>query len=155
MSAFAWAVVPALEKRYSICATSGIPGARSAAISAGATQAWAVWVIDVALPTTVRRGEPGTPITVICVPMRTPAPWPSVSSTTCPGCVAQWPEINVRSSTGPPGEARPTTVICCCMGRKGPDWPGGGGTSIVAVTVVSGNGPAAAVTPGSRTVAAS
>src|SRR6516164_2435781 len=81
-SAFTWAVVPALANRYSICATSGVPGARSAAISAGATQAWAVWVIDVAVPTTVRCGEPGTPVTAICVPMATPAPRPSDSSTT-------------------------------------------------------------------------
>src|SRR6516225_2420848 len=155
MSAFTWAVVPALAKRYSICAMSGDPGARSAAISAGATQAWAVRVIEVARPTTVRGGEPGTPVTVTGDPMATPAPWPSVSSTTCPGCVAQWPEVSVRSSTGPPGEARPATVICCCSGREGPDWPGGGGTSMVAVTVVWGNGPAAAVTPGKRVVAAS
>src|SRR6516165_10712317 len=145
MSALTWAVVPALAKRYSICATSGSPGARSAAISEGITQAWAVRVIDVAVPTTVRRGEPGTSVTVTCVPIATVEPWPSVSSTTCPGCVAQWPECSVRSSTGPPGEARPTTVICCCIEREGPDWPGGGGTSIVAVTVVCGNGPAAAV----------
>src|SRR6516165_241648 len=124
--------------------------ARSAATSAGATQAWAVLVIDVALPTTVRRGEPGTPVTVICVPMPTRDAWPSVSTTACPGCVAQWPEISVRSSTGPPGDARPTTVICWVA-----DWPGGGGTSMVAVTVVWGNGPAAAVTPARWVVAAS
>src|SRR5215468_2080832 len=123
MSALTSAVVAALAKRYSICTTSGVPGARSAAISAGATQAWAVVVIDVAVPTTVRRGEPGTPVTVSCVPMPTREAWPSVSTTACPGCVAQWPEISVRSSTGPPGDARPTTVICCCVWREGPDWP--------------------------------
>ena len=39
--------------------------------------------------TTVRRGDPGTPVTVTCDPMPTVAPWPSVSSTTCPGWVAQ------------------------------------------------------------------
>ena len=39
--------------------------------------------------TTVRRGEPGTPVTVICVPMPTGEAWPSASSTACPGCVAQ------------------------------------------------------------------
>ena len=128
--------------------------------SAGTTtQAVAVWVIDVAVPTTVRRGEPGTLVTVICVPMPTrgawpSGAWPSVSSTACPGCVAQWPAISVRSSTGPPGDARPTTVICWA-GRETPNWPCAGGTSIVAVTVVSGNGPAAAVTPASRVVAAS
>src|SRR6516165_4057240 len=158
-SAFTWVVVPALAKRYSICARSGVPGARSAAISAGATQTWAVWVIDVAVPTTVRRGEPGTPVTAICVPMPTgeawpSEAWPSVSTTACPGCVAQRPECSVRSSTGPPGQARPTTVICC-VGREEPDWPGRGDTSIVAVTVVSGNGPAAAVTSARPVVAAS
>src|SRR6516165_10067862 len=50
--------------------------ARSAAISAGATQAWAVRVIEVARPTTVRGGEPGTPVTLTGDPMATPAPWP-------------------------------------------------------------------------------
>src|SRR6516165_7543914 len=128
MSAVTWAVVPALEKRYSICVTCGAPGARSAEISAGVTQAWAVWVIDLAKPTTVRCGDPGTPVTVICAPMATAGP--RSVSTTCPGWVAQWPEVSVRSSTGPPGEARPATVICCCSGRAGPDWPGGGGTSM-------------------------
>src|SRR6516225_8991938 len=155
MSAFTWAVVPALANRYSICARSGDPGARSAAISAGVTQAWAVLVIEVAVPTTVRCGEPGALFTVTGVPMATVAPWPSVSSTTCPGCVAQWPDFSVRSSTGPPGEARPATVSCCSMGRGGPDWPAGGGTSMIVVTVAWGNGPAVAVTPGSRVVAAS
>jgi hypothetical protein len=38
MSAFTWAVVPALAKRYNSWLTSGVPGARSAAISVGVTQ---------------------------------------------------------------------------------------------------------------------
>src|SRR5260370_26424741 len=156
MSAFTSALVPAVEKRYSICVTSGVAGARSAAISAGTTQPCAVSVIDVAKPTTVRCGDPGTPVTVICVPMPIDGPIRMSFSTTCPGCVAQWPDSRVRSSTGPSGEERPTMVSYSWKTPPGgPEWPGGGVTGMFAVTVVSGNGPAAAVTPGSRVVAAS
>src|SRR5947207_1607105 len=84
MSAFTAAVVPALEKRYSICDTSGVPAACSAAISAGVTQPCAVPVTDVATPTTVSFGEPGTPVTVICDPTARFRPgW--LDSTICPG----------------------------------------------------------------------
>ena len=74
MSALISLPVAALEKRYSIWLTSGAPGARSAATSDGSTQAWAVWVIEVAKPTMVRCGDPGTPVTVICVPICSPGP---------------------------------------------------------------------------------
>ena len=146
----------ALEKRYSIWLTSGAPGARSAATSDGSTQAWAVWVIEVAKPTMVRCGDPGTPVTVICVPICSPGPRASFS-TTWSGCAGQWPDSSVRSSTGPPGEGRPTTVSCVWNTPPpgGPETPGGGVTGMVAVTVASGNGPAAAVTPGRCAVAAS
>ena len=58
----------------------------------------------------------------------------------------------VTAAAGPFPQA---TVSCCSMGRGGPDWPAGGGTSMIVVTVAWGNGPAVAVTPGSRVVAAS
>src|SRR5579862_8480228 len=154
MSALTSAMVAALEKRYSIWLAAGVPGARSAAASAGSTQACAVWVIDVAKPTTSRRGDPGAPVTVTRAPTLTPGPRSS-PSTTCPTLVGQWPDFSVRSSTGPPGDARPTTVSCVWNTPEGPDCPDGGPTGMVALTVVSGNGPAAAVTPGSRVVAAS
>src|SRR5712671_3557878 len=90
MSAFTAAVVPALEKRYSICDTCGVPAACSAAISAGVTQPCAVPVTDVATPTTVSFGEPGTPVTVICDPTARFRPdW--LDNTICPGPVAQRP----------------------------------------------------------------
>ena len=49
--------------RYSICALAGAPGARSRAISPGVTQPSAVFVIELAKPTTVRAGAPGAPVT--------------------------------------------------------------------------------------------
>ena len=143
----------ALEKRYSIWLTSGAPGARSAAISEGSTQAWAVWVIEVAKPTMVRCGDPGRPVTVIWVPMFSPGPRVSLR-TIWSGWVGQRPDSSVRSSTGPPGDGRPTRASCCWKTPGGP-WPGGGVNGTSAVMVVSGKGPAAAVTPGRCAVAAS
>src|SRR5215470_4722126 len=103
MSAFTAAAVAALEKRYSICDTSAAPAACSAPISPGVTQPCAVPVADVAMPTTVSLGEPGTPVTVTCDPIPSCRPdW--LDSTTCPGPVGQWPALSVRSSTAPPGE---------------------------------------------------
>src|SRR6266487_2833000 len=103
MSAFTAAVVPALEKRYRICDTSGVPAACSAAISAGVTQPCAVPVTDVATPTTVSFGEPGAPVTVICDPTARFRPdW--LDNTICPGPEAQWPDFSVRSSSGPADE---------------------------------------------------
>ena len=75
------ALVAALAKRYSIWLTAGAPGARSAATSDGRTQAWAVWVIEVAKPTMTRCGEPGTPVTVIWAPSCSPGPRASFSTT--------------------------------------------------------------------------
>ena len=74
MSALIWLLVAALEKRYSIWLAPGVPGARSAATSDGSTQAWAVWVIEVAKPTMVRCGDPDTPVTVIWAPICSPGP---------------------------------------------------------------------------------
>src|ERR1700756_700501 len=100
-------------------------------------------------------GDPGTPVTVTWAPSCSPGPRTS-PSTTWSGCVGQWPDSSVRSSTGPPGEGRPTTVNWVWnTPPEGPDWPDGGATGMVAVTVASGNGPAAAVTPGRCAVAAS
>src|SRR5260370_30621957 len=160
MSVFTAAVVPALEKRYSICDASGVPAACSAAISAGVTQPCAVPVTDVATPTTVSFGEPGTPVTVICDP--TPRFRPDwLDNTICPGPVAQWPAFSVRSSSGPPGEERPTRVSRWWRVIGVPvAWPPDetwmdGGTCVVTETGGSGDGPADAVAPGSRVVAAS
>ena len=58
------AAVPALTNRYSICAAGGVPGVRSAAIWPGTTQPSADWLIELAMPTTVSCGVPGTPVTV-------------------------------------------------------------------------------------------
>ena len=55
MSALTWAALPALAKRYSIWSAAGAPLPSRAAISAGVTQPWAVPVIEVATPTTVKR----------------------------------------------------------------------------------------------------
>ena len=140
-------LLAALENRYSICASPEPP---SAAISAGSTHACPVRVTEVAVPTTVRRGEPGTPLSVICVPGWTsPLPWPLLAHTTSAVVRTQRPEVRVRSSTGPPGEVRPVSVMGTSSAPTAP------GVLISAVTVVSGNGPDAAVTPGSRVVAAS
>jgi len=110
ISAFTAAVVAALENRYSICEASGAP-ACSAAISPGVTQACAVPVAEVAMPATVSVGKPGTPVTVTCDPASSGRPdW--LDNTICPGPWAQWPAVSVRSSTGPPGEARPTRMSC-------------------------------------------
>ena len=78
MSALISPPVAALEKRYSIWLTSAVPGARRAATSDGSTQAWAVWVIEVAKPTMVRCGAPGTPVTVTWVPI--PIDGPNLAS---------------------------------------------------------------------------
>ena len=77
-----------------------MPGARSAASSAGVTQASAVPVTEVATPTTVSRGEPGTPFTVTRAPTDTGGPCPLPDQTTSPACRAQRPAVSVRSSTG-------------------------------------------------------
>src|SRR5262249_39532224 len=111
MSEFTAAAVPAVENWESIGETSGVPAACSAAISDGVTQPCAVSVTDVAMPTTVSFGEPGTPVTVSCDP--TPSCRPDwLDNTICPGPSAQWPAFSVRSSTWPPGEERPTRVSC-------------------------------------------
>src|SRR5215472_15808945 len=110
-SLFTATAVAALEKRYSICDTCGAPAECSAAISPGVTQPCAVPVTDVAMPTTVSFGEPASPVTVSCEPRLTFSP-AALDSTTCPGPVGQWPEVSVRSSTGPPGEERSTRVSC-------------------------------------------
>src|SRR3984893_18685533 len=152
MAADTAAAVPASEKRYSIWAAFGAPAVCSAATSDGATQPWAVPVTDVAMPTTVSLGEPGTPVTVSWDPI--PACRPSwLDRTICPGPSAQWPAVSVRSSTGPPGEAPPPRVSGwhTVTGLPFLAWPAEtvttGVTCAVTATVVSGNGPVEAVTP--------
>ncbi len=106
--------MPALRNRYSICAMAGVPAARSLAISLGTTQPAAELVTESATPTTVSTGFPGTPVMVSRVPSGMELSEPGLGSldrTIWPGPRAQCPDCRVRSSTGPPGEARPTRVI--------------------------------------------
>src|SRR5215468_8023318 len=142
----AW--VSAWWNRYIICASAGACGGRRAAISAGSTQPLAVSVIDLATPTTVSTGCPGALVTVIWVPMSCAAvlgpPWKSRERTISPGRCAHRPASSVRSSTGPPEEARPATVAGCSVTPPS--------VLIRGVMVASANGPAAAVTCGSRRV---
>ena len=65
------AALPALRKRYSICSAAGTPGARRRATSLGTTQPSAELVAELAMPTTVSVGRPGTPVTAIFVPSGT------------------------------------------------------------------------------------
>ena len=74
VSARTAAAVPASRNRYSFCTLAGVPGGRSFAISAGSTQASADPVIEAAMPTTVSRGVPGTPVTVRVEPTGTLPP---------------------------------------------------------------------------------
>src|ERR1700691_1899028 len=128
---------PALRNWYTICAVAGAPGARRAATSPGVTQPSAVFVTDVAMPTTVSAGLRGTLVAVITVPSGSARPLPD--STTWPDWSAQWPACSTMSSTGPPGDARPASVIGGCAPPPTGDR-----------TVASANGPPAAVTCGSR-----
>src|SRR5215472_2133804 len=129
-SARSCAAEPALANRYSICAAAGVPAGRRTVAWAGATQAPAVPVIERAYPTTVSLGFPGAEVTVTLAPSGAGIVGPLcgtlLDSTIWPGRCAQWPEVRVRSSTGPPGDARPTTVRV--TGGRG----GGGGPVVPA-----------------------
>ena len=104
--------------------------------SAGRTQPSAVFVTEFAMPTTVSACLP----TVIVEPSW-PGPFAFAESTIWLSFVGQWPCCKVRSSTGPPGEDRPTRfsgveiVPLTC------------GMVTCAVTLSAANGPATAVTP--------
>ncbi len=87
-SALMAAAVAALRNRYSSCAVSGVPCACSRVISPGVTQPPAVPVTELASPTTVSVGLPGTPVRVIF--------WPSGGSRISPGA-------GLESSTTWPG----------------------------------------------------
>ncbi len=143
-SARTWASVPALANRYSSCAPGAAPGGCRAATSAGATQPSAVLVIELAKPTTVSVTACGNPVTVIVLPTCGPPPPAVAFSTTWPGPVTQCPAVSTASSTGPPGEARPTRMSCPKA------WP-----LHCVGTVASANGPAIAVTPRRERVLAS
>ena len=110
---------------------------------------------EVATPTTVSRGEPGTPCTVRCEPTEACGPFPLPDQTTSPACRAQRPAVSVRASTGPPGDARPTRFSWVENTPWAPGPADGAVKLISALTVTCGNGPEAAVTPGSLVVAAS
>jgi hypothetical protein len=141
MSAVIAEVLPALAKRYSSCAWTGFPRPASALTSDGSTQASAVPVTESATPTTVSFCDPAVTVD----PGNTPVPR-SITIWLPPS--GQWPSSSVRSSTRPPGEGRPTTR------SESGDEPGTPGTVTCAVTKTPGYGPAAAVTPASRVVAA-
>src|SRR5215469_14084714 len=148
MSACSAAAEPAAANLYSNCDVDGVPGARKAEISAGRTQPSADWLTDVATPTRVSTGDPGTPRAVICEPTGMPR-LESLDRTNSPGRLGQWPRMRVRSSRGPPGEGRPTSVT------GGPLKPTPLPTLICGVTVTSPNGPDIALTDGNLRVAAS
>src|SRR5215472_6993959 len=100
------------------------------------------------MPTTVR--DPGFLLAVIREPSGRPRP-ESRESTISPGRCGQRPCSRLRSSSGPPGAARPTSVI----GGAANVPPDPGGPGSIGVIVTSGNGPDDAVTPGSLPVAPS
>src|SRR5262249_47943975 len=118
------AAEPALANRYSIWAAAGTPAGRRTAAWAGTTQAPAVPGIEVAYPTTVSLGLPGAEVTVILAPSGGDIVYAPcctlLDSTIWPGRRAQWPEVRVRSSTGPPGEARPIIVSVVAAVGGGP-----------------------------------
>ena len=143
-SARTWALVPALANRYSSCAPGAAPGGCRAATSAGATQPSAVLVMELAKPTTVNVTGCGNPVMMSLLPTTGPPSPGLVFSTTWPGPVTQRPPSGTTSSTGPPGEGRPTSVSCPKGWPLHCDW-----------TVAAPNGPAIAVTPGRDRVAAS
>ena len=141
------AAVPALRNRYSICAAAGVPGARSAAISAGRTQPSAESVTDVAMPTTVSVGLPGRAghgeLGAERQPSGSRRP-ESPDSTICPGRVrpvagVQREIVDRAARRGAPRQ-----------GQRRQGDAGAPGADLVGVTVTSANGPAAAVTSGSR-----
>ncbi len=98
-------------------------------------------VTESATPQTISLRDPTRTVD----PVNTPSPR---AMTICPPVAAQVPSSSVRSSTGPPGEDRP--AIRSGTGEE----PGTPGTVTRAVTDTLGYGPPAAVTPGSRAVAA-
>jgi hypothetical protein len=107
----------ALRNRYSSCALAGTFAGLSRAISSGTTQPSAEPVTEVAMPTTVSVGVPATPVAMSSVPSPVPGgrlPFGYTSAldrTTWPGRCAQCPDCRTTSSTGPPGDARPTRVM--------------------------------------------
>ena len=110
----------------------------------GLTQASAVLLTELARPTTVSAGSPGSSGNLRWAPTPNPHPPPAVFITIWPGPVAQVPDMSTTSSTDPPGDERPTTVICPIGRPEGipvPE-PATGCSDAVAY------GPAAAVTPG-------
>ena len=68
--------------------------------------------MELAKPTTFRLTACGNPVTVIVLPTCGPPPPEKPSSTIWPGPVTQCPAISTASSTGPPADARPTSVSC-------------------------------------------
>src|SRR3984957_5464234 len=136
VSAVRSAVVAFEANRYRSCACPVPPLPAMAFISAGRTQPAAVFVTEFPLPTTGSvclppvGGEPGLP-----------GKFASGERIIWVAFVGQWPCCTVRSSTGPPGEDRPTRFSGVEI------VPPACGRGTCAVTLSAANGPAAAVTP--------
>src|ERR1700733_12349951 len=134
MSALRSLVVALAANRYRSCAWPLPPVPAMAFSSAGRTQPSAVFVTEFAMPTTV----------MVCLPTVTVAPsWPGAFpfalTTIWLSLVAQVPCCRVRSSTGPPGEDRPTRVSWTPLSA-----PLIWGMVTWAVTLSAANGPATA-----------
>ena len=115
--------------RYSSWAWPVPPLPAIALISAGSTQASAVLVTEFATPTTV----------ITCLPTVMVEPtWPGAFAfemTTWLSLVGQWPCCRLRSSTGPPGEDRPTKFSGVLIVPLTP------GIDTWALTLSAANGP--------------
>src|SRR5579872_5886981 len=139
MSAWIAAAVPADANRYSTCAD------RVSRTTVGSTHASAVAVTEFAIPTTVSVCPPGS---VMVLPVcSTLFSGPFSDHTIWADVTGQWPCFSTRSSTGPPADDRPTRLT-------GTDAvPSIPGTVTFTRTFSSGNGPATAVAPATRTAA--
>ena len=136
MSALRSLVVALAANRYRSCAWPVPPLPAIAFSSAGRTQPSAVFVTEFAMPTMVSACLP----TVIVEP-RLPGKFAFAERMIWLSFVGQWPCCKVRSSTGPPGEDRPTRFSGVEI------VPPACGRGTCAVTLSAANGPATAVTP--------
>src|ERR1700726_1962330 len=136
MSALRSLVVALAANRYRSCAWPVPPLPAIAFSSAGRTQPSAVFVTEFAMPAMVSACLP----TVIVEP-RLPGKFALAERVIWLSFAGQWPCCKVRSSTGPPGEDRPTRFSGVEI------VPAACGTGTCAVTLSAANGPATAVTP--------
>src|ERR1700722_19889641 len=137
-------LVVALDaNRYRSCACPVPPLSAMAFISAGRTQPSAVFVTEFAMPTTVSACLP-----TVSVEPRLPGKFAFAERMIWLSFVGQWPCCTVRSSTGPPGEDRPTRFSGGEM--VPPAWGGGPGALPLSATT----GPATPVPPATLVAAA-